>query len=412
MLKAELLEIILNGQNSGVEFKRDDVRPEQLAKEIVAMANFQGGKLLIGVEDNGTITGIQRADLEAWLMDTVFGRYVHPQILPFYEEIAVDDKKVAVISIAQGTAKPYVVRHKDKEDIYIRVGSTSRHATREQQLRLLESGGLLHAEILPVSGSSFEDLDIMRLQDYLQSRIGDTEIPQSPNAWIERLCGLGLMTSSVAGPPCTIAGIVLFGRSPRHFVRHAGIRWMAFEGVSKEYRALDDTVIDAPMVGLWKTQAGQGRQSIEPGLVERTISRMTPFVSEESDTLVDHVRRERFWKYSPDAMREAIINALVHRDWTRSVELEIVDYADRLEITSAGTMQNAMTIEKMLAGQRSARNPILVEIMRDYNYVDARGMGVRRKIVPLTKELSGKDAMFELTEDYLKVILPAAPKKR
>jgi ATP-dependent DNA helicase RecG len=124
------------------------------------------------------------------------------------------------------------------------------------------------------------------------------------------------------------------------------------------------------------------------------------------------VRRERFWKYSPDAMREAIINALVHRDWTRSVELEIVDYADRLEITSAGTMQNAMTIEKMLAGQRSARNPILVEIMRDYNYVDARGMGVRRKIVPLTKELSGKDAMFELTEDYLKVILPAAPKKR
>lgn len=64
MLKSELLEIIANGENSGVEFKRDDLRPEQLAKEIVALLNFQGGKLLLGVEDDGTISGIQRGDLE------------------------------------------------------------------------------------------------------------------------------------------------------------------------------------------------------------------------------------------------------------------------------------------------------------------------------------------------------------
>ena len=60
MLKSELLEIIANGENSGVEFKRDDLRPEQLAKEIVALLNFQGGKLFLGVEDDGTISGIQR----------------------------------------------------------------------------------------------------------------------------------------------------------------------------------------------------------------------------------------------------------------------------------------------------------------------------------------------------------------
>ena len=66
-----------------------------------------------------------------------------------------------------------------------------------------------------------------------------------------------------------------------------------------------------------------------------------------------------------------------------------------------------MTIEKMLAGQRSPRNPIIVEIMRDYGYVDARGMGVRRKIVPLTRDYAGKDAEFELTDDYLRVAIPA-----
>ena len=64
MNKSELLELIANGENSGVEFKRDDLRPEQLAKEVVALANFQGGRILLGVEDDGTITGVQRADLD------------------------------------------------------------------------------------------------------------------------------------------------------------------------------------------------------------------------------------------------------------------------------------------------------------------------------------------------------------
>jgi len=86
MLKTELLEIIANGENSGVEFKRDDIRPEQLAKEVVAMANFQGGKLLLGVEDDGTISGVQRPNLEQWVMNVMQDK-IHPMMLPFYEEL-------------------------------------------------------------------------------------------------------------------------------------------------------------------------------------------------------------------------------------------------------------------------------------------------------------------------------------
>ena len=86
-----VLELIAGGENSGVEFKRDDLRPEQLAREVVALANFQGGRVLLGVEDDGTVTGVERDDLEQWVMDSVFGRVVHPMILPFYEEVPVDD---------------------------------------------------------------------------------------------------------------------------------------------------------------------------------------------------------------------------------------------------------------------------------------------------------------------------------
>ena len=167
MLKSELLEIIANGENSGVEFKRDDCEPEKIAKEIVAMTNLNGGMLLIGVEDDGTITGIQRSNLEEWIMDGVVGRRIHPLIIPFYEEIQIEEGvRVAVVSFTQGTAKPYVLRHKDREDIYIRVGTVSKLASREVQARLFEIGGMLHIENLPVSGTSIESLDSARLKDY------------------------------------------------------------------------------------------------------------------------------------------------------------------------------------------------------------------------------------------------------
>jgi predicted HTH transcriptional regulator len=136
----------------------------------------------------------------------------------------------------------------------------------------------------------------------------------------------------------------------------------------------------------------------------RTIKRIRH--AREKEALADGLRRQRTWHYPPEALREAIINALAHRDWTRALEVEIVAYADRLEILSPGALQNSMTIEKVLAGQRSPRNPIIVEVLRDYGYVDARGMGVRNKIVPLMREANGTELGFEATEDHVRVVLP------
>jgi len=352
---------------------------------------------------------VQRPDLETWVMDTVFGRYVHPLILPFYEEVALDNgQRVAVISLTQGTTKPYVVRNNNREEIFVRVGSTSRLATREQQARLFESGGMLHAEVLPVSGSGLGDLDQARLSDYLVNIAGDQTEPETSEGWEQRLIGLGFMVARQDGPPaCTIAGLVLFGRSPRRSLRQAGVRWMSFAGDAKDYQAQDDTVLDGPLLALWAGRLGAGRHIEEDGLVERLIDRMRPFISEDGAGINEGMRRESIDRYPFDAVREALINALVHRDWTRSIEVEVVNYVDRLEVISPGALQNSMTIEKMLAGQRSPRNSIIVEIMRDYGYVDARGMGVRRKIVPLTRDYAGKDATFDLTDDYLRVVIPA-----
>ena len=269
MLKAELMEIIANGENSGVEFKRDDIRPEQLAKEIVSLANLQGGRILLGVEDTGQITGLHRAETQEWVLN-VFRDKVHPQMIPFYEEVIVEqDVRVGVITIGSGISKPYVVRHNNREEVYIRIGDRSELATREQQLRLFETGGLLHVEVLPVPGTSLSNIDLNRLDYYLGSVIKDPEVPGTDSEWTDRLLGLGLMAEDGMGNTvCSVAGLICFGINPRRFLRQAGMRVMALEGVDKEYQALLDIVLDAPLVGRWKvTDAGQ-KELVDEGLIE------------------------------------------------------------------------------------------------------------------------------------------------
>ena len=91
------------------------------------------------------------------------------------------------------------------------------------------------------------------------------------------------------------------------------------------------------------------------------------------------------------------------------MDVEIAGYSDRLEIISPGALPNAMTVEKMVAGQRSARNPIIVEVPRDYGYVDARGMGVRTKVIPALRA-GGMEPIFQATDDYMKTLLRKAEK--
>jgi ATP-dependent DNA helicase RecG len=407
MLKAELLEIITNGENSGVEFKRDDIRPEQLAKEIVAFANLQGGRIFLGVEDSGQISGLQRPETQEWVLN-VFRDKVHPQIIPFYEEISVEEnRRVGVITISLGVSKPYVVRHNNREEIYIRMGDRSELASREQQLRLFESGGMLHVEVLPVAGTSLANIDTDRLDYYLRSIIKDPEIPGTDSEWIERLLGLGLMAEDGMGNTvCSVAGLVCFGITPRRFLRQAGLRVMAFAGDDKEYQALLDVVLDAPLVGRWQVNESGQKQLIDEGLIEKFSSAIEPFITQEASDIDRHMRREKTWFYPWEAIRETVINALAHRDWTRSVDIEVTNYSDRLEVISPGKLQNSMTISKMVAGQRSPRNTLIMEILRDYGYVDSRGMGVRTKVIPLMRSLNLIDPIFEATDDYLKTVLP------
>jgi len=110
MLKVEVTELIRNGESSGVELKRDDVHPDSLAKEIAAFANFEGGHILLGVEDDGTVSGLTRSskDTEEWVMN-VCRENLQPPLIPYWEAMRWDDDRtIGVITIpADAPDKPY-----------------------------------------------------------------------------------------------------------------------------------------------------------------------------------------------------------------------------------------------------------------------------------------------------------------
>jgi ATP-dependent DNA helicase RecG len=204
---------------------------------------------------------------------------------------------------------------------------------------------------------------------------------------------------------CTIAGLLLFGIAPKKFIRQAGIRLMVFDGISKEYKSLADEVVDGPLVGRSAIDEEGTRVLVDHGVIDIFAEMIRPFIAIDEGEVVEDMRRSKKWIYPWEAIREAVINAIAHRDWTRFVDIETTVYADRFEIISPGALQNSMTVEKMIAGQRSPRNPIIVDVLKDYGYVDARGMGVRTKIIPLMRQYNQTEPVFDATDDYLKTTL-------
>ena len=137
MNMAELIEMIRNGENSGVEFKRDDVANHCIAKELVALLNLEGGTVLLGVEDDGTITGTTRENLEEWVAKLCRVK-VDPPIIPFLSWVknAESGRDILTVRVPIGPDQPYARVHKARKIYFIRVGSTSREASRDELQRM------------------------------------------------------------------------------------------------------------------------------------------------------------------------------------------------------------------------------------------------------------------------------------
>ena len=396
MLKSYLLELIQQGEGAKLEFKRDDVRAEALAKEIVAFSNMNGGQILLGVEDDKQISGIQKENLQEWLMDTVIRKYLYPSIIPDYEEVAFENKKVAVVTIPQGNAKPYVLKHNDREDIFMRFSNTCQLATRDQTARLFDAGGLVSAERFPVYGSRIAELDSRRYQEYFNNILGETSKSEIQSLLEQR----SFLVGEQKPLNCSYFAYAMFAKSPQLRLPQAGVRVTIYPTADKDYDTSFDEIIDLPLVELKGEMTG--KEVIEPSLHEKVISLLQPFISREN---LQGMTRKRFWDYPVEVLRELCVNAFIHRDLTKQDYVRVVVYSDRLEIKSPGALPNGLTVEKIRYGEKIPRNPVCIRIFREYGYLENQGMGIRRKVIPLMKEKNGNEPDFEATADHFKVTL-------
>ena len=405
MTKTELLELVFNGENSRVEFKRDSVRSESLAKEMSALLNLEGGFILLGVEDDGNISGMlaDRKSVEEKVMN-IARQNIQPAVVPVFTSIMMDDhNSVGIVELyADSPGKPYKARKGNAWVTYVRVGSTSREATREEEGRLYQAARLVRYEIKPVPDMGLNSLDFDRIEDYFRvTRKRSVPSRDDAEGWQQLLLNSDLLVGIGDRFCASVAGLLLFGKNPNRRLPQAGVTAAAFPGVEKDYNTIDEERIRGPLAPLTSMRGS----AISKGVIDRTID----FVERNmgSAAWLDGGQRYRRKAFPSDAVREAIINAVTHRDYAREgTDIEVSMYADRLEIISPGRLPNGVTVEKMKEGVvRVARNELLKEILRDYGYVEHFGMGVRNRIIQSMRDHNGKEPDLVEEDDRFKVCL-------
>lgn len=408
MTKTELWELLKNGENSGVEFKRDDIENHELARELVAFLNLDGGIVFLGVEDDGTVSGISRPNLEEWVADLCRVK-IEPPIVPHLSWVREVDpgKDVLVVRVPQGPDKPYARVHNDRRTYFIRVGSTSREASRDELERMFQASGRVQYGLKPVPGATLQDLDLRRLRDYFVRVLGGSAPDEAAaDKWERLLRNLDLMTVSAGQAVPTVDGMLLFGKMPKRFLPQSGIRAVCYPETTPDYGIRADEQFKGALVPL----CGTDGTLIESGLVEQALDFVNRYT--EPTARLEGAQRVQRAAYPPAVLREAIVNALVHRDYSiAGTDILLAIYSDRLEIQSPGRLPNTVTLDGMKAGMRYARNQTLVKVMRDYGYVEALGMGVRKKIIPGMRAHNGTEPDFILEESRFTVRLWKEPRK-
>jgi ATP-dependent DNA helicase RecG len=219
MTTPELLEIIRNGENSYTEFKLDSIGPNELAEVFVGFANSDGGRVLLGVGDNGDIAGITKDKLEEWVIN-VCRNNCEPGIIPFVEMLQVESaRKVMIATIPKGLGSVYKT---NRGRWLTRVGSTTRDASPEELARLFQQRGVVHFDIAPVPKAGLGDLDMRRVRYYWEEirKIRWSEVGARLQ---ELLINSQIMARMDDGKFLTTAGALIFGRNPERFLPQTGI---------------------------------------------------------------------------------------------------------------------------------------------------------------------------------------------
>jgi len=361
MLNEEAFASLLQQRESEtLDFKEALPTSSDLAVLITAFYNTRGGTVVIGVDDQRRPVGIASPQgVETGITNIIRDR-LDLDVMPTIEIEPYQGKEFVVVTCPRGPYPPYFVRGEPRP--YVRVGSSNRAATHAEIRHLYLVSGEVSYEILPCRQATVRDLSSPLVARYREQRSRHTAGALDLSDG-ELLRNLGCILEEEGQYLPTNAGVLLFCEEPYRFLRQNEITCAQFKGTDM-LRTIDRKDLRGPL----------------PELVvaaEQFLYRHIRIGHE-----VIGFKGIDYWEYPREAMREALINAVIHRDYSiTGGRFRVFLFDDRIEFYSPGDLLPGVTVEKMqrLESQSKLRNPVIVEVFRDLGgFIEKMGTGIQR----------------------------------
>ena len=350
MNKSEIEELIKKGESETVEFK--EAFDNRTVETAVAVTNTKGGHIIIGVSDQGIKKGVQigKETLSSWANQISQG--TQPRIIPEVESLEIEDKPIAVIQIKEFPIKPVSTKGR----CYLRVGNSNRLMTPQDiaEMHLHSTGASW--DKTPVPGVTMDDIDPEKIKRYIRRSkdtgrrdVGDDEKPS------EILKKLELIEEG----KLTWAALLLFRNEAKRLLSQGSIHCGRFK---EEIIVIDDRMIEVTIV----EQINEAMDFIRKNINVKFVITGRP-------------QREEVWDYPLEALREALINAVCHRDYTIPSNTEVRIYDDNLTIWNPGGLPLGITMEELFEPHKSIlRNKGIGAVLYDIGLIEQWGSGISK----------------------------------
>lgn len=375
----------LGQESSKLEFKSILPTNAKIIKTVIGFCNAKGGKLVIGVKNDGTIEGISEDDAHQtmeWLDHSIYEACT-PPILPLIYQQRINSKVLLIIEVSSGTNKPYYQKSLGlSEGTFIRLGRSTVKANADiiEELKW-QSRGISYDQ-LPLYHTTLEDLDNTKIQYFLDHRRnGITSVLTE-----DILRSYEIIKKEHNTDYATTAGILLFGKFPQQFLSEAYILCCHFSDF-KDREAIASRICKG-------TLFEQFEESFDfiMGRINKSFK-------------IEKRKREEHWEIPPIAIREVLMNAILHRNYHINAPIKISIYSDRIDFFSPGGLPGPIDTSELESGITYVRNTSIAKVLWEAQYIEKMGSGFITLFKSYRKEGLLPPEIIEGT-NFVKCILP------
>lgn len=377
-----ILDNIKNGENRRNEFKEKLPKHDQIAKTVVAFSNGAGGKLIIGIEDQtNKVVGLSDDDvvqLPDQISNIIYDS-CYPIIIPEIYSERIGDQTVLVVEVFPGPLKPYYLKNKKKlEGTYIRIGPSNRVADHEMMMELERQKRNISFDEEVIYDLNEAAVDFEKLQNDFHEYTGK-ELTRRD------LFNLKLLSEVSGTIYPTKAGLLLAGRKENQ-PEYARVKSARFQG-NKTEEFIDQKEFQGPLY----TQ------------VEEAMKFAKMYIAKSGK--IEGIQRHDRYEVPLIAIREALINAVVHRDYSvTGSDIKFAIFDNRIEIVSPGVLPKTLDINDIIVGRSEIRNKVIARFFNEIGFIEQWGTGIQ-KMISACREAGIEMPQFIESGYFFKVVI-------